>query len=198
MIAQIIENRRKKGERNQRMIGIAWAADDENLYHFTRDKDQPKIKFTVCSHYLCNHGVTLRYPKMPIVLTQKGYFPAEFLFQAKSPARGANSLEQCKRVLDFHDHYAGRDKIIHLKNTVAKLELLMQGKMQEMQRETGQQADILDTRQFNFEVDDAPLEVAATLLPEPNLVFRGKQGVKITNGAWNLRDARFSRYSNVS
>jgi hypothetical protein len=70
--------------------------------------------------------------------------------------------------------------------------------MENLQLESGQKVEVLDTGQFNFEVDNAPLKVRATLLPEPNLAFRDKQRVNIDNGSWNLRDAKFSRYLNVS
>jgi hypothetical protein len=202
-IKEIIENRRKKVHHNQRMITthkknapIVWAADDMDLHSFEKktDNDTEAIWFSVYEYFRSHHGVKLMYPKMPIVLTGAGYCPAELLFQAKSPARGANSPEQCQRVLGFHDDYAGGDKIVHLTKTVAELKLLMKTKTEKMQLETGQQADILDTRQFMFEVEDKPLEVYASLLPEPRLFFRDDQKAGITNGSWNLTNAKFSRY----
>lgn len=54
----------------------------------------------------------MNYPYLPIVhFGRLGYFPVEFLYHSLTDLKGANSTEQVKFALDFHDRHAGKDSI---------------------------------------------------------------------------------------
>jgi hypothetical protein len=177
---------------------IIWAADDPNLHSFpvnrrgngSGDAAPPPVFQTVAEYFNSKHGVKLKYPKMPIILTREyGYYPIEFAFQAFEKVKGANSPEQCRDVLAFHDEFSGYKKIDHLTASISEMEKLVQYK-------TGQDLRVLAS-QFNFQINKDPVTVEATVLPEPSLNFGTANKSRVVNGSWNLADAKFKRYVSI-
>lgn len=102
----------------------------------------------------------------------------EFLNQAFSKTRDANSDTQKNAVLDFNDRHAGRERVSVVNKALDKLQSY------------GVTFDDIMS-QFNIRIYSKPVEVTAKVLKMPELKFANKQTARINNGAWNLRDTKF-------
>ena len=84
---------------------ILWSADDVHECSFTVKNAQRAT--TVAEYFRDRYGITLRYPKMPIVYIYKVrkqggvWLPIEFVFQAFAKSK-ENSNEMVKNVLKYH------------------------------------------------------------------------------------------------
>lgn len=141
---------------------IIWSADDpECAFEYKGEM------VTVNTYMQRHHGITLRYPKMPVISTRYGYYPVEFMFQALGLVKGANDDEHKNIVLRYHDENAGEQKIPHIKRVVQVLDSSLE-------------------RAFGFNISSEPVTQTAKLLAEPSLVFGGNQPQDVRNGSWNL------------
>lgn len=150
---------------------IVWVADDPEQYHF----QCRGVTYTVYNYMRERHGLTLKFPKMPIVSTKYGYFPIEFLFQAMGLMKGANSDDQKNVVLAYHDATGGEKKIPSIQDAVSKLNRTVE-------------------LQFGLDVGEQPLTLRATKLAEPSLLFGNDTTQDVHNGSWNLRGVKFHMY----
>ena len=85
------------------------------------------------------------------------------------------------QILSHYDEIQGRRNIDKVKELMDKLTVAQN-------RHGG--ADILG--QFNFQRSSEPLRLKAKVLPEPELRFSGNKKIKINNGSWSLKDAKFA------
>jgi hypothetical protein len=192
--------------RNKRMLAkpeeIYWSADDVSQYSFSvpsREKKKPEsetevkkeevgvseeapgVTHSVASYFLTRYNYSLKYPKMPIVCTNEGYYPVEFLTQAQERKRGVDAKDYG---LKFNDNFSGTARVDHvqrIKNLASSIE------------KNGIDMNAI-MRQFNLTVSDEPQTFEASVLPAPKLKFAGNCDASIRNGSWNLRNVRFARY----
>ena len=84
---------------------ILWSADDVNEYSFTVKNTERTT--TVAEFFKDRYGITLRYPKMPIVYIYKVrnqcgvWLPIELVSQAYSKSK-ENSNDMVKNKLKYH------------------------------------------------------------------------------------------------
>jgi len=168
---------------------IIWAADDPSLHEFEvkprgSPKDTPGIKHTVYSYFRETYNIELQFPKMPIVnLGRDGWFPIEYLFQAKGKARGANSPAHVQGVLGYYDENSGTGCV----DNIAKLSQLA---CENTTRHGMRFGDML--KQFNLRRGTDPVALTAKVLPEPQLSF-SNENASLRNGSWDLRNKEFKR-----
>jgi hypothetical protein len=111
---------------------------------------------------------------MPIVLTKRfGYYPVEFLFQAKGIVKGANSDAQSRYQLAFHDKFNGRKKIEHVEEASEIADRL-------------NALDIDIERKFNLEISKKPVTLNAKKLAEPSLMFGKNETQDVQDGSWRM------------
>ena len=183
--AQVRRNRRMRVDRKNKDSlsfekSIIWSADDPNEYSFEMErKEQDPLSVTVRQYFLERHGITLRFPKMPLIYVGNGeWFPVEFLFQAFGKMKDANADHQKNAILDFCDKNAGFERVENISKAFRKVQSY--GLTFE---------DI--TKQYNLRVYSTPVEVEAKVLKEPSLKFANDQPASINNGSWNLRNVKF-------
>jgi hypothetical protein len=188
---KVRRNKRVREDQNIKMK-IVWGADDENLYSFLERKREddgvPPKKYTVYSYNKERYGITLRYPKMPIVfLGNKEWFPIEFLFQSFGKMRAANSPEQVKAVLDYYNQHAGTGYV----GNVSRMAQTACDRLQRM----GLSIDQV-LRQYNLRKSSEPIQLEARVLKEPTLSF-AEYDANLKNGDWAVmrggRGARFKK-----
>jgi len=85
--------------KNCSMKDIIWRADDPELYSLmVRSRRKASIKdegqkHTMASYYKNVYGITLQYPKLPIIsIGKNNYFPIEFLFRALQETKAESQL----------------------------------------------------------------------------------------------------------
>jgi hypothetical protein len=89
--AEWIQTNALKHYRNRRVFKrdktrmICWTADDPQDYSFEHtNANGEKEQTTVFKYYQASYGITLKYPKMPLVrVSENEYFPVEFLTYGK-------------------------------------------------------------------------------------------------------------------
>lgn len=118
-----IKKRRKKRILNNVTVrwnnkdhpGIIMTANDPALHSFEfkprrpsedDSPDPPPIIYDVARYFRERKGIALSFPNMPMVYTQDGYFPVEFLQQAFGKMKNANSSEQVSPSLQILLHCA--------------------------------------------------------------------------------------------
>ena len=88
---------------------IIWSASDPAQFSFLHNEQ----KETVFSFFEKEHGITLRYPHMPIFHLPKisrfggAWFPIELGFQAFAKSK-ENNEEMVNNILKYHDVHAGK------------------------------------------------------------------------------------------
>lgn len=114
-IEKKVENKKKRKKRILNNLTVRWnsrdhpgiimTANDPELHSFefkprkpSEDDgpDPPPIIYDVARYFRERKGITLAFPYMPMVYTQDGYFPVEFLQQAFGKMKNANSSEQVR------------------------------------------------------------------------------------------------------
>jgi hypothetical protein len=117
-----------------------------------------------------------------LIGTYRGYFPVEFLYQALSKTKNANSDSQKRDALAFNDKFAATKRIDHIRFVREKLESL-QG--------SGLPTNMVLER-FNLSFSMDPLQMTAKILTAPSLFFANEKIVP-RNGSWNLLNVKFHR-----
>jgi hypothetical protein len=183
--------RNTKQYRNKRIQprdALKWAADDPCEYDFPvtprgAPEDDPPVRMTVARYFQDIIHLPVRYPKMPLVQVKDGkddgWYPIEFLFQAFGKTRGADFN---KKVLKFNDNFASTKRMQHLEHVKMLAE--------EVKRESGQDLSML-LQQMKLTVSNKPMELTASVLEQPVIVFEGGNKKIPTDGSWNLAGARF-------
>jgi hypothetical protein len=183
-------NKKMKADATHK-IQIAWAADNPDMFSFSLDKDDTEIplenqrKYTVAAYYYEKKGIKLKFPHLPIIcMGRDGFFPIEFVYQAFSKKKDANSSQDLKTTLDYYDKNAATESIqniMHLKKTAENLQNARGVRM----------SDIL--MQYGFRIEQEPQEVDAKVLPLPTLSFKSGGAVQLGDGSWNLNGVKFAR-----
>jgi hypothetical protein len=175
---------------------IYWSAQDPQEYHFSlvrrgaktdgvkQEADFPAEEYTVASYFKARYGITLEYPNLPIVCTKDGYFPVEFLLQAKEKVFGENDQHKIDAVLRFNDEFSAAGRIQHIKNVLHRP--LSQEYMPGLTF-----TSVLG--RFGIHVVLEPETFEADVLKEPQLQFRNEGQCRIENGSWSLRNVSFPR-----
>jgi len=188
-----IEKAKEDDEFPSKGIGkcIIWNASDPNLYSFfyPREGDDKKL-VSVNEYYRKKYSIQLRYPCMPIVYCGKlkGWIPVEFLVQAFSKMKDANSDAQKNAVLEYYDRNAGNGNVVNIQNMLKQASRVLE-------RRGLNVSHILS--QYNLRLNDNPIEVMAKVLPEPNVNFANEQA-RLNNGSWNLMGKKFSNPAELS
>lgn len=164
---------------------IIWHADDPNLYTFLYGKPgQDKKPVTVTEYFRDRYCIRLKYPCMPIIhLGKSGWIPVEFLYQAFSKMKDANSDSQKNAVLEYYDRNAGNENVINIQN-------LLKQASRVLERRGLNVSHILS--QYNMRLSESPIEVMAKVLPEPSVDFANEKA-RLNNGSWNLMGKKFSQ-----
>jgi hypothetical protein len=184
---KVRRNKRVREDQNVQMK-IIWGADDERLYSFEERKREddgvPPKKYTVYSYNKERYGITLRYPKMPIVfLGNKEWFPVEFLFQSFGKIKAANSPEQKKAVRDYYNTHGGT-------GYVRNLSKLDQTACDRLKHEGLSTTQIL--QQYNLVKSSEPIELEARVLSQPTLKF-ANYDANVNDGNWKIGRGRFKK-----
>lgn len=93
-------------------VRIKWSAHDESFQMRGEDRT-----VTVAEYFQIAYDIVLEYPNMPLICTQVGWLPIEFLFQASSRVSG-NDEKRVTEVLKYHDQFAGMQRMEHLTNLI--------------------------------------------------------------------------------
>ena len=166
---------------------LKWAADDpRDEFPVTprgAPEDDPPVMMTVARYFQDIIRLPVRYPKMPLVQVkdgkEDGWYPIEFLFQAFGKTRDADFNQH---VLKFNDNFASTKRMQHLEHVKMLAE--------EVKRESGQDLSML-LQQMKLTVSNKPMELTASVLEQPVIVFEGGNKKIPTDGSWNLAGARF-------
>ena len=107
---------------------IIWATDDPNEHSFPvkprvrRGEPEAKgegVTHTIASYFYEQHGIQLRYPKMPCIYIGKNkWYPLEFITQGFDKAKNENRVLP---VLGYHDEYAAGQRIEVIKSYARRL-----------------------------------------------------------------------------
>ena len=172
-----------RGDQNKNNQKIIWAADDIALYSFFERKREgeddgiPPKEYSVYSYFIERYGITLKYPKMPIVfLGNKEWFPIEFLSQCFGKMKAANSDDQKKAVLDYYNQHAGTNYVANISKMV-----------ETVSKRVGELGLTIDDvlQQYNLRKSTEPIKLQAKLLPEPTLRFCDHDAF-LKNGDWSV------------
>uniref|UniRef100_A0A6U5FXU4 Piwi domain-containing protein n=1 Tax=Corethron hystrix TaxID=216773 RepID=A0A6U5FXU4_9STRA len=179
---------------NEEKFDIKWAADDP-ADSFTQEPRRregdtteqenapPPQVHTIASYFREQHGIQLKYPKMPIVCIGKGpfkayeWYPIEFFFQSFGKMKNANEKDQVTEVLKFYDEFSGTE-------IVKKIEGLSGHNILRDQKEF--------LKLFGLARQESAKKLEAKILEEPSLRFCEQQST-INDGSWNLMRVKFDR-----
>ena len=142
---------------------MLWTADDPKGSFEYRGQ-----KVTVNDYFSMRYHLNLKYPKMPVVLTKKyGYYPIEFMFQAKGIVKVQNSDVQSQSKLAYHDQFSGVKKIDHLQKAIANLQIDIEAKV-------------------DLEIAKESVSLNAIRLAEPELTFGNGETQDVDNGFFKM------------
>ncbi|KAL7579995.1 hypothetical protein ACA910_004985 [Epithemia clementina (nom. ined.)] len=192
----------KRGLRNKRMIKrtiaeksekdkkvIAWAANilEFHSFDFQYKNHQGDLEAmrptTVAEYFKRRYDINLEFPYMPMVrISDKEYFPVEFLFQAQGPAKHNTEIDKdrvTRFALEFNDEFACTARIQEIRRLLTDKNVVepLQEKLELL----------------NLTLDTTPLEVRAKVLKMPQLTDGTGKKFVIRNGSWNLNERTFQQ-----
>jgi len=166
---------RKKGDEAEL---IKWSARDE-VFEFNGKE------VNVQEYFQQRHGITLRYPDMPIILCGRlGYFPIEFLYQEADRLRNANEKAMTETALSYHDNFSGSERIDHIKKI-----------REDVDRMKISQNLLLE---FALKIERTNAVFQARRLRAPDLLFGNNVSVHPDNGSINLAGKGFAQPADLT
>lgn len=166
--------------RKIRIKDISQKNAEEDGFDETMD-DGTKVWTTVKDYFYKKYGKTLRYPKLPVLITSKGNFPMEVCFSSENERY--KDLLQGAETAEFIRHatcsaFERRKQIDHC------LRLLSHH-------------NVPTIASHGIAMDPNMMAVRARILPVPDLLYGNRRNVKPDNGMWNLRGLQFLKPATI-
>jgi len=174
-------------EEKPRLPRIKWGCDEET---FSKKEGDSVTEYSIATYYKDIYDIEIQYPNMPIISTSRGWFPVEFFYQERSRA-GGNESDKVRKVLEYHDRFAGQARLDHVK-------MVMERAFTERSIDSRTDDSLASVfKDFDLSVDTSQsLSSPAKRLPAPMLQFRDtvenlEKSEYQGGGSWNLKRKKF-------